>query len=262
MPDNDSHRRYLIAVGITTDLFTSGPRIIDSVNRLTRIFTSDFGYERVTQLDIDPASDQIRKSIREFCLKCGPDDVVALYYTGHADEVNETHRVWTGDTIDPISGTLETRHLAELMLVGTPLRYALIILDTCFAGQGGAEALRASMPSIGAGGGKTLALLTAAYPREQIVAGDFARLFEHAVEQPAVAGHEPPYLALGAIARLIERTDPVPAGRPSRTACWEQGLTSCRSCPTGGSTFSCTASTCSPSSGLNSRSCVWTTCGC
>jgi len=195
-------------------------------------------------------------------VKCSPDDIVTLYYTGHADEVNETHRVWTGDTIDPVSGTLETKLLAELMLVGTPLRYALIILDTCFAGKGGAEALRASMPSIGAGGGKTLALLTAAYPREQIVAGDFARLFEHAVEQPAVAGHEPPYLALGAIARLIERTDPVPAGRPSRTACWEQGLTSCRSCPTGGSTFSCTASTCSPSSGLNSRSCVWTTCGC
>jgi WD40 repeat protein len=204
MLDGNSHRRYLIAVGITTDLSSSGSRIIESVSRMTRIFTRDFGYERVTQLDIDPASDQIRKSIREFCLKCNPDDVVALYYTGHANEVNETHRVWTGDTIDPISETLETRHLAELMLVGTPLRYVLIILDTCFAGQGGAEALRASMSSIGDGDGKTLALLTAAYPREQIVAGDFAQLFEHAVGQPAVAGHEPRYLTVGAITGLID----------------------------------------------------------
>ena len=204
MPDDKAHRRYLIAVGITTDLSSSGPRIVDSVHRMTQLFTGDFGYERVTLLDIDPASDQIRKSIREFCLKCDPGGVVALYYTGHADEINETHRVWTGDTIDPVSSTLETRHLAELMLVGTPLRYALIILDTCFAGQGGAEALRVAMPSIGEGDGKTLALLTAAYPREQIVAGDFARLFERAVAQPAVAGHEPPYLALGAIARLID----------------------------------------------------------
>src|SRR5215471_18279702 len=186
MPDDNAHRRYLIAVGITTDLTSSGPRIVDSVNQMTELFRGDFGYERVTLLDIDPATDQIRKSIREFCLKCDPSDVVALYYTGHADEVNQTHRVWTGDTIDPVSGTLETKHLAELMLVGTPLRYALIILDTCFAGQGGAEALRAAMPSIGEGDGKTLALLTAAYPREQIMAGDFARLFSRAVVQPAV----------------------------------------------------------------------------
>jgi WD40 repeat protein len=203
MPD-DPHRRYLIAAGITTDLPKSGSRIIDSVNRMARVFTTDFGYERVTPLDIDPTSDEIRKFIREFCLKCGRSDVVALYYTGHADEVNETHRVWAGDTIDSVSSTLETRLLAELMLVGTPLRYALIILDTCFAGKGGAEALRAAVSSIGEGDGKTLGLLTAAYPREQIVAGDFARLFEHAVGRPGVAGHEPRYLTLGAITGLID----------------------------------------------------------
>ena len=72
MPDDDSHRRYLIAVGITTDLPKTGARIIDSVNRMTRVFTEDFGYERVTHLDIDPAIDQIRKSIREFCLNVSP----------------------------------------------------------------------------------------------------------------------------------------------------------------------------------------------
>ena len=90
------------------------------------------------------------------------------------------------------------------MLFETPLRYALIILDTCFAAQGGAEALRVSMSSMGKDDGKTLALLTAAYPREQITAGNFARLFERAVEQPGTAGHEPPYLTLGAIARVID----------------------------------------------------------
>ena len=127
-----------------------------------------------------------------------------LYYTSHADEVNDKHRVWTGDTVDPISGTLETGHLAELMMVRTPVRNALIIIDTCFAGKGGAEALRASVSSMGDGDGKTLALLTAAYPREQIVAGDFARLFTSAVRRPAVVGHEPPFLALGAITSVID----------------------------------------------------------
>jgi WD40 repeat protein len=204
MRNEGAHRRYLIAVGITTDLRKSGPRIVDSVTQMTRTFTTDFGYERATSLDIDPGLEQIRTEIRKFCLDRDEDDVVALYYTGHADEVNGKHRVWAGDTSDNVSGTLETAHLAELMLVGTPLRHALIILDTCFAGQGGAEALLASVPSVGEGGGKTLALLTAAYPREQIVAGDFARLFTRAVEGPAVAGHEPPYLSVGAIARLMD----------------------------------------------------------
>lgn len=43
---------------------------------------------------------------------------------------------------------------------------------------------------MGKGDGKTLALLTAAYPREQITTGNFARLFERAVEQPGTAGHK------------------------------------------------------------------------
>ena len=209
MPDDDSYRRYLIAVGITTGLSKTGSNIIDSVNQMTQVFTGDFGYERVTQLDIDPATGQIEEEIREFCLKRDADDIVTLYYTGHADEVDGTHRVWTGNTLDRFTRNLETRQLARLMLRDTPLRYALIILDTCFAGHGGAEALLASMPSIGEGDGKTLAVLTAADSRQQIVAGDFARLFKRVVEQPVpvLAGNEPRFLSLGAITRLID-TDP------------------------------------------------------
>lgn len=211
MANEGSRRRYLIAVGITTGLSTSGPQIVASVSRMVEILRGDFGYERVTTLDIDPPTEQIRKEIREFCLGCGPDDVVVLYYTGHADEVNEKHRVWTGNTVDPISGTLETGHLAELMMARTRLQNALIVIDTCFAGKGGAEALRASASSMGDGDGKTLALLTAAYPREQIVAGDFARLFASAVKQPAVVGYEPEFLALGAITSVID-ADPTRPG--------------------------------------------------
>lgn len=219
MASEGAHRRYLIALGITTDLRKSGPRIVDSVSQMTRTFTTEFDYQRATSLDIDPGLEQVRAEIRKFCLDRDEDDVVVLYYTGHADDVNGKHRLWAGDTSDSVSGTLETAHLAELMLVGTPLRNVLIVLDTCFAGKGGAEALLASVPSVG-GGGKTLALLTAAYPREQIVAGDFARLFARAVEGPAVAGHEPPYLSVGTIARLMNE-DP---SRPKWQSVSHNGL--------------------------------------
>ena len=95
MANDGGLRRYLIAVGITARACRrAGRQIVASVSRMAgRPCADDFGYERVTTLDIDPQAEQIRKEIREFCLGRGPDDVVVLYYTGHADEVNEKHRV-------------------------------------------------------------------------------------------------------------------------------------------------------------------------
>jgi homoserine kinase len=107
MPDDDAHRRYLIAVGITTGLSSSASLIVGSVNLMTQVLTEDFGYDRVTDLDIDPKSYEIEEEIRKFCLNCNQDDIVTLYYTGHADEVNGTHRVWTGNTLDRFTATLE-----------------------------------------------------------------------------------------------------------------------------------------------------------
>ena len=203
MTADRSGRRYLIAVGITAGLTKSGPQIVASVGQMTETLRDDFGYERVTSLDIDPPTEQIRKEIREFCLACGPDDVVVLYYTGHALLLNGKHRLWTGDTVDAVSGTLEAGHLAELMMTQTPLGNALIIIDACFAGRGGADALLAAVSAVGGGRDRALAVLSAADTREQIVAGDFARLFASAVKQPSVAGYEPQFLALGAIAGVI-----------------------------------------------------------
>src|SRR5262249_55160039 len=98
MPDGDPPRRHLIAVGITTGLSSSAPLIVESVDQMTRVLTGKLGYHRVTRLGIDPKSYEIEEEIRKFCLNCHHDDIVTLYYTGHADEVNGTHRVWTGST--------------------------------------------------------------------------------------------------------------------------------------------------------------------
>jgi len=46
MANDGSYRRYLIAVGITTGLSTSGPQIVASVNRMAETLRGDFGYER------------------------------------------------------------------------------------------------------------------------------------------------------------------------------------------------------------------------
>jgi len=104
-------------------------------------------------------------------------------------------RVVTGD---PGSG--KSAVLGRLVvLADTPLNHALIILDTCFAGHGGAEALLSGMRVSARAPDKTLVVLTAGHPREQVRAGDFAGLFASAVRHPATAGHEPRYLPLGGV---------------------------------------------------------------
>ena len=199
MPDKAPLRRFLVATGVTTGLLKSPDRLRESVARMTGIFQDTFGYERVTALDLNPSREQMRQELRAFAKKCDRDDLVALYHTGHADMVAGKHRLWMGDTDDPVSDTLVTSDLAEWMLAETPVRNLLIILDTCFAGQGGAEILVAALQAAGDFYGKTLLAITSAHPKEQVRAGDFARLFERSVNHPATAGYEPRYLSLPAI---------------------------------------------------------------
>jgi hypothetical protein len=205
MPEETQQRRFLIATGVTTGLLKSADHLMESVGRIAEIFQDKFGYERGTALDLDPSADQMRQELRAFAKKCSPSDIITLYHTGHADVVASRHRLWMGNTGDPIADTLPTSELAELMLASTPVSNLLIILDTCFAGQGGTEMLLAGIKAAGNFAGKTLLAITASHPREQVRAGDFARLFERSVDHPATAGHEPRYLSLSAIVSHIHK---------------------------------------------------------
>ena len=202
MPEQEP-RRFLIATGVTVGLPKTGDRVAESVETMSALFQDELRYERATTLRLNPSAKEMQDELRDFAKKCNSDDIVTLYYTGHGDVVNQRHRLWMGDnTGDRLAGTLATSELAERMLTDTSLRNLLIILDVCFAGQGGADALLASMQIEGAPD-KIVVVITAAHPREQVMAGDFAGLFVRSVETPATAGHEPRYLTLDAILRHI-----------------------------------------------------------
>ncbi|MDH2426359.1 caspase family protein [Sphaerisporangium sp. TRM90804] len=198
----DAERRYLIATGVTTELTTSAPKIAESVAAMVNLFTTAFGYRRETTLGLDPPIQVFREELRRFCEERDPGDLVVLYHTGHAGSVSRRHKLWMGDTRNPVSGALPTSELAELMLEDTPLRRAMIIIDSCHAGEGGAEALLAGMAAMDRDD-KTLVVITGAHPKEQIKAGEFARLFERAAHHPATAGYEPRYLSTAAIVDRI-----------------------------------------------------------
>jgi WD40 repeat protein len=205
-PSRDGRRRYLIATGVTRDLPLSHAALRASVDLMAGLFTGAFGYQRVTDLGIDPTAEELRAQLRDFCESCDPEDIVAYYHTGHAEIGQRGHRLRTGGEGNYYVTSMPTEELAELMLEGTKLQRALIILDTCFAGQGGAETLLSGMKAASRSSDRTLTIVTAAAPAEQIRAGDFAKLFEHAVNHPATAGHEPPYLPLSAIVGQIKKS--------------------------------------------------------
>jgi WD40 repeat protein len=200
-----SQRRLLIATGVTKDLETSAGRLVESVSRMSRLFETTLGYERVTALGLNPTAQRMRDELRAFAKRCTPTDIVVLYHTGHADNVAGRHRLWMGDTADPVADALPTAELTELLLAGTPLANLLLILDTCFAAEGGMEALEAAHRAIEGATGKTAFAIDAAHPKEQVRAGDFAGLFERAVDHPATGAYQPRYLPLDAIVGRIKR---------------------------------------------------------
>lgn len=197
-------RRFFISIGITTGLVESASRITDSVQTMRHVFLRTFGYEDVPGFGIDPGVQHAREALRNFAKGRSPNDTVVLYHTGHADIVDGEHRIWMGGTKDPHSQTLRTPEFASLLLSRTPLRRLMLVLDVCFAAEGGAQSLLAGLHS-GRQEDKTLALITSAHPREQVRAGDFALLFQAAVDHPSTVGHEPVYLSPGALVSHIER---------------------------------------------------------
>lgn len=206
MPTEVSQRRLFIATGVTTDLETSADRLVESVSRMSRVFESKLGYERATSLHLNPTAQTMRAQLRAFAKECTPTDIVVLYHTGHADNVRGEHRLWMGDTADPVDA-LPTAEITERLLAGTPLASLLLILDTCFAAEGGMQALEAAHRAIEGSTGKTAFAINAAHPKEQVRAGDFAGLFERAVDHPATGAYQPRYLPPDAIVGRIKRDE-------------------------------------------------------
>ncbi|TMQ94548.1 hypothetical protein ETD83_23820 [Actinomadura soli] len=203
--DERSGRRHLIATGVTAGLDESGDRIVESVAVMADLLVGEFGYDRVPGLGIDPTKDEMEKGVRDFCGRCAPDDLLVIYHTGHGDFVSGRHRLWMGDaTGDRLIGTIPTADLVEAALLDTELRSLLLIIDVCFAGRGGAQSLVAGMEASSRSTDKSLTVLTAAHPLEQIRAGDFAALFTEAVHHQATAGHEPRYLTPEALAEYMK----------------------------------------------------------
>ncbi|GAB1325716.1 caspase family protein [Streptomyces sennicomposti] len=204
-------RRYLIATAVShypkaRGLGWDRPRLADARQRIIDLFTRQLGYQHVSDLGLNPTAAQLTDGLRAFCRAADrrPDDVLAVYIAAHGEVLEDgEHVLLTADT-DPedIDDALPTLTLARKMLRGTRVRRLLLMLDTCFSGQGGNELLGAVAGLKGRWGEETetgLALLTSAQPNELAETGAFPYLLGEAVTSLATAGHGPRELALDAL---------------------------------------------------------------
>ncbi|WP_328496641.1 caspase family protein [Streptomyces sp. NBC_00414] len=201
-------RRFLIATAVSHYPHApewDRPGLVDARRQVVELFTGKLGYAHVSDLGANPTQQQLLWELREFCRSPDrrPDDIVAVYIAGHGELLgNDDYVLLTSDTNpEDLYDALQPSTLARKILAGTKVRRLLLMLDTCFSGQGGNELLTqmAKLKNQWREEGAGLAVITSAQPNELAQTGAFPQLLAEAVDNLATAGYTPPLLALDAV---------------------------------------------------------------
>ncbi|MFH9707157.1 AAA family ATPase [Streptomyces luteogriseus] len=200
-------RRFLIATAVSH--YTHAPEwdrpgLVEARRNVVELFTRQLGYQHVSDLGANPTQQQLLWELREFCRAPDRrhDDIVAVYIAGHGEVVDNDYVLLTSDT-DPgdLHDALQPNVLARKILAGTKVRKLLLMLDTCYSGQGGNELLStmARLKNEWREGNGGLAVITSAQPLQLAQTGAFPELLAEAVTSLATAGYTPENLALDAV---------------------------------------------------------------
>jgi WD40 repeat protein len=208
-------QRFLLATAIAR--YSNAPHwdrpgLVDARAEIVALFTGSLGYQHVGELGLNPTRDQLTRQLRAFCRspQRRPDDMVAVYIAGHGEilEDSQEHVLLTSDTDpDDVADALPTAELARKMLLDTPVRRVLLMLDACYSGRGGNELAAAALTRMtqhwGDDPGSALVVITSAHPAEQAQTGAFPRLLRAAVEGLPTAGYTPSVLALDTVVKAM-----------------------------------------------------------
>lgn len=183
-------RRYLVATGTAdyrAEMADPLPEVVTELTVVTKLF-ADLEYTRVlTEFGVNPCPWRFLDALSSWCRHSdrSEDDVLAVYWTGHAETGTGHYLLTTGSRPDELAATaLDTAKLA-MALAGSPVREAIFLLDTCWAGQGTVDLAAAGLARTGYGGaqdpGAGLYFVAAATPRQGAAPLEFARALDHAV---------------------------------------------------------------------------------
>jgi hypothetical protein len=149
-------RRYLIAIGSPHCININPgrlPRVETDIEKVVKLFTSETqGYERVlAEIPLGSSALTIKHALSGWFSSSDrkASDYVIVYYAGHGDEVGNfgSHYLFTADSNmqNLSSSAIETSELVKYFFEGAGNRSAniLLILDVCYAGQGGGQLMAA-----------------------------------------------------------------------------------------------------------------------
>ncbi|MER5908726.1 caspase family protein, partial [Streptomyces mirabilis] len=215
--DGEGPRRFLIATAVSRYpkcAEWNRPGLVQAREKIIKLFTRKLGYQHVTALGLDdPTRAQLTDQLRAFFTsnERREDDLVVVYLSGHGAVLDDgdEHVLLMADT-DPADVSYTSLPTADLVRVlrGTRIRRLLLILDTCYSGQGGNKLAAAALERIGAQWGQSrtssgLVVVSSAQPHQQAKTGLFPHLLAQAVNSQATAGHAPTHLSVSAVVQKM-----------------------------------------------------------
>ncbi|GGR07514.1 hypothetical protein [Streptomyces netropsis] len=214
-------RRLLIAAAVarhTQARQLDVPALTTARQQIVDIFTGPLGYTLLPQPGMNPTEDDLAQGLRALCRQeITAEDHLVVYLSCHGQILENGRHVLVAADADPADEAflLPTVRLAEAMLLETPLRRLLLILDTCYSGQGGNQAAAAALSGMerdwSGPGDSGLVIITATRPFEQASPGAFPRLLAEAISSPATAGRLPAALDLGTVVGAMNANPARPA---------------------------------------------------
>ncbi|HET8758171.1 MAG TPA: WD40 repeat domain-containing protein [Solirubrobacteraceae bacterium] len=216
-------RHLLITVGVSEyDRLGEGdqlPSAADDVRIVTELFCGDLRYTRELQdLAVSPRAGTVRERLSSWLLAADrqESDRVTIYWSGHGETGPDRRHYLLGRGFDGhnfLAHALATEELGR-MLAGSRVRHLLLLLDTCYAGEGISDlgalqhALEASRPQA-EDMRSAIYLVAASRPREVAREGAFSRMLVDAVNAQRHGGWRQafldPLLVVGGINERMEK---------------------------------------------------------
>ena len=204
----DASRRFLVAAG--TEHYSGGdlPSVPDDLRKMAGFFGRHGYCEELPEVRLDPSSAALRTALSQWLN--GSDrrlsDTAVIYYSGHGDTQANYFYLLTADSKEnQYAGTaVRADYLLEALGENPRVRRVLLILDTCYAGQGAFDAAdvaaRMSPWQSFKGDDEGVWIVAAASPKQEAQERLFADAFIEAAEQlQQTTGTLQPYIGLEAL---------------------------------------------------------------
>ncbi|MFR9789777.1 caspase family protein [Streptomyces sp. MB22_4] len=210
-------RRTLLVGGTARyDHHPELPQVRTDMDVVSNVFAL-LGYETGHQL-LDKTCEGFRSGLSGWAgAEDRTDDALVLYYSGHGDRDHQRHYLLCRDSrSDRLAGTALASEDVVRIISESGIRRLLLIIDTCYAGQGSVDAARVLARDLGVRLSTTRAadehrltafsVIAATRSHELAEDGAFTYALRTAISDPDLGGHRQPKLYLE---QVVDRVNEV-----------------------------------------------------